>query len=277
MYSGKVPKSEKNMMKCPHQVGNFGEEIKYGYLNVGKVIKGSPKYKGKNVFTLYPHQNLFTIAENEISIIPREIPLKRCLLTANLETAINALWDTLPSVGDKCVIIGAGIVGLLMAYILKSIIGLDVILIDKDKKKKKIADFFNISFFTTFNKNIRANYIYECTGDSKLFKEIGRISENEATICILSWYGTSQSTIKFGEYYLSKRLNIIFSQVSKISKNRIKFWTNKTRRDLAIRLLNDKKLDALIDKNEIKFKKLPDFFKNIKNKNFFCKVVNYNK
>tara|TARA_Y100000590_G_scaffold286981_1_gene323067 strand:+ start:183837 stop:184814 length:978 start_codon:yes stop_codon:yes gene_type:complete len=277
VYAGKVPKSEKKLMRCPYQVGDFGSDVKYGYLNIGKIIDGETKDIGKNVFTLYPHQNLFTINESEVSLIPRKIPLKRTLLTANMETAINALWDTLPTSGDKCVVIGAGIVGILMAYLLNSIIGVDVVIIDKDKKKKNIANLFDLNFDTSLSKTMRANFIYECSGDSKIINKLGKFTENEATICILSWYGTNQSRINFGEHYLSKRLNIIFSQVSKISKNRIKNWTNKTRRDFAINLLNNKKLDYLIDKNEIKFHKLPNFFKNSKNKNFFCKVVNYNK
>ena len=100
--------------------------------------------------------------------------------------------------------------------------------------------------------------------------------KEEATICILSWYGDNTSKVKFGEEFLSKRIKFIFSQVSKVSHNRNKYWDNIKRRELAISMLNDDRLDHLIEQKMIDFSKLPTFFsKTVKDKGFFCKVVNY--
>tara|TARA_B100001778_G_C18562745_1_gene618569 strand:- start:526 stop:1518 length:993 start_codon:yes stop_codon:yes gene_type:complete len=276
VYTGSVPKSQRNLMKCPFQEGEFGGTVKYGYMNVGKVIEGSRKYKNQYVYTLFPHQTKFILDEKDLTVIPPSIPIKRCLLTANMETAINAMWDTLPSCGDKVVIIGAGIVGLLMAYVLKRIPGIEILLIDQDAKKKKMARLFDLHYYKTIPEKYKANIIYECSGNPSVIDLLSPHLREEATICILSWYGNAISKVKFGEEFLSKRAKIIFSQVSKISHNRSKYWTNTERKNLAISLLDDDKLDYLIEKDMIDFKHLPKFFSNIlEEKNFYCKVVDY--
>tara|TARA_B100001564_G_scaffold11381_1_gene9227 strand:+ start:816 stop:1808 length:993 start_codon:yes stop_codon:yes gene_type:complete len=276
VYSGSVPKSQRDLMKCPFQEGEFGENIKYGYMNVGKVIEGSKLYKNKYVYTLYPHQTQFILDEKDLVIIPSSIPIKRCLLTANMETAINAMWDTLPSCGDKILIIGAGIIGLLMAYVLRAIPGIEILLVDQDVKKKKLAKLFNLKFCHAIPKSYEANIIFECSGNSSVIDSLSPHLKDEAIICILSWYGNKISRVKFGEEFLSKRAKIIFSQVSKVSHNRSKYWNNSDRKKLAISLLKDDKLDFLIEKNMINFKDLPKFFSTISdNKNFNCKVVDY--
>ena len=276
VYTGKVPKSQKFLMRCPYQDGEFGANVKYGYMNVGKVIEGSKAYKGKNVYTLFPHQTLYSLKESEVVEIPKLIPLKRCLLTANMETAINAMWDTLPSCGDKVLIIGAGVVGLLMGHVLKSIIGLEVLIIDSDSGKSKITKLFDLDFKKEIPESYKANIIYECSGNSSIINTLSKHVKDEATICILSWYGNSISKINFGEEFLSKRIKFIFSQVSKVSHNRSKYWNNLERRELAIRLLNNKILDNLIEDNMVKFEDLPKFFSKInKNKKYYCKVVDY--
>ncbi len=276
VYSGRVPKSQRDLMKCPFQEGEFGATIKYGYMNVGKVLEGSKFYKNKYVYTLYPHQTQFILDEKDLAVIPSTIPIKRCLLTANMETAINAMWDTLPSCGDKVLIIGAGIVGLLMAYVLKTIPGIEIVLVDQDNKKKRLAKLFNIKFNQNIPKSYKANIIFECSGNSSVISLLSPHLKDEATICILSWYGNNISRVKFGEEFLSRRAKIIFSQVSKVSHNRSKYWDNTDRKKLAISLLKDDKLDFLIERNMISFKDLPKFFSNMsENKNFYCKVVDY--
>ena len=276
VYTGSVPKNQRTLMKCPFQEGEFGANVKYGYINVGKVIEGSTAFKNKYVYTLFPHQTLYTIDESDLIIIPDSIPLKRCLLTANMETAINAMWDTLPTCGDKVLIIGAGIVGLLTAYLLKKIPGVEILLVDQDNKKSKTAKKFGIEFSQKIPNSYKANIIYECSGNSSVINKLSTNLMEETTICILSWYGNDTSNVKFGTEFLSKRAKIIFSQVSKVSHNRSKYWDNNDRKKLALSLLDNDKLDLLIEKKMVNFYDLPIFFSEIKNnENFYCKVVDY--
>ena len=276
VHSGKVPNSQKNLMKCPYQEGDFGNDIKYGYINVGKVVDGDKSYLGSNIFSLYPHQDFYKIPYNEVLIIPDKIPLTRCLLIPNLETAINAIWDTLPSAGDRILVIGAGIVGLLTAYLINKIPGVNLFIVDKDSSKSKIAKKLGIKFLDIIPKKFNARFIYECTGDHRVLNSIRNNITVNSTICVLSWYGDKKSEIALGENFFSKRAKLIMSQVSKISPTRFDL-TNQDRRKIALDILeasND--LDYLVEKKYVNFDHLDEFFSNKKNhNNFLCKVVKY--
>ena len=189
VYTGSVPTSQKELMRCPYQEGSFGSDVKYGYMNIGLVLDGPLNFKGKYVYTLFPHQKEYVLDESEVTLIPESIPLKRCLLTANMETAINGMWDTLPSCGDKILIVGSGVVGFLMAYLLKTIPGCEILLVDRDAKKSKFSKIFDINFKTTIPSNYKANIIYECSGNADIINNLSKHVMDEATICILSWYG----------------------------------------------------------------------------------------
>ena len=276
VYSGKVPKSQRNLMKCPYQEGDFGNDIKYGYINVGKVVDGDKSYLGNNIFSLYPHQDFYKIPSNEALIIPNKIPLSRCLLIPNLETAINAVWDTLPSAGDRILVIGAGIVGLLTAYLINKIPGVNLFIVDKDPSKRKITKKLGINFLDAIPKKFDARFIYECTGDHRILNSLKNNITVNSTICVLSWYGDKKSDIALGENFFSKRAKLIMSQVSKISPSRCDL-TNQDRRKIALEILDaSNDLDHLIEKKYVKFKDLDKFFSNRKNhNNFLCKVVKY--
>ena len=276
VYSGKVPKSQRNLMKCPYQEGDFGNDIKYGYINVGKVVDGDKSYLGNNIFSLYPHQDFYKIPSNEALIIPNKIPLSRCLLIPNLETAINAVWDTLPSAGDRILVIGAGIVGLLTAYLINKIPGVNLFIVDKDSSKRKITKKLGIKFLDTIPKKFDARFIYECTGDHRILNLLKNNITVNSTICVLSWYGDKKSDIALGENFFSKRAKLIMSQVSKISPSRCDL-TNQDRRKIALEILDaSNDLDHLIEKKYVKFNDLDKFFSNRKNhNNFLCKVVKY--
>lgn len=275
VFTGDVPTSQRELMRCPYQEGSFGRDVKYGYINIGKVIDGKASYLNKNIFSLFPHQSKYVLREDEALIIPKNIPLKRCLLIPNMETAINGIWDTLPSLGDKILIVGAGIVGCLTAYLANKLFGNDVLLVDKDIQKKSIAKKLNLEFTSSIPKTYKANIIYECSGNAKVLNNIQKNISKESKLCILSWYGNQISKIKMGEEFFSKRASIKFSQVSSLPENRLHNWNHFKRRELAIEMLNDKKLDILIDKKVIDFRDLPSFFGKNLTKNYMCKVVKY--
>ena len=274
VFDGQVPKNQYDLMRAPHQEGSFNTSIKYGYLNVGKVIKGPRKYENKMVYTMYPHQSKFIINSSLATLIPNYIPAKRALLTANMETAINAIWDSQPSVGDRTYVIGAGIVGLLMAYVLSKIFGVEVAMFDIDMKKKNICKRLNIPFINDINKIQNPDIIYECSGNISVLDNLVNHIALDTKICILSWYGKQKSQIKMGENCFSRRLNMIFSQVGNIASYKLRKYDNLKRRALALEMLNDNTLDCLIDKKEIQLKDLPKFFTKTYDKGL-CKVVKY--
>ena len=115
--NGEVPESEWARMRAPLQAGAFPYPVKYGYSATGIVTAGPDALIGKTVFCLHPHQDHFQVPEAMLAVVPDGIPAKRATLAANMETALNAHWDagTLP--GDRVLVVGAGIVGLLTAYL----------------------------------------------------------------------------------------------------------------------------------------------------------------
>ncbi len=274
VFDGQVPKNQFSFMRAPHQEGEFDSDLKYGYLNIGKVIEGPKNYLHKHVYTMFPHQSMYIIKASLATLIPNDIPLRRALLTANMETAINAMWDTKPTIGDKTYVIGAGIVGILMAYVLSKSFGIDVVIIDKDSKKRKTCKALGLVYQSDSSCINEADIIYECSGNVDVINELISKCSLETKICILSWYGKQQTKIKMGENCFSRRLEIIFSQVGNISAYKSKKWNNLSRRLLALNMLKDKRLDTLIDKKEIFLKDLPSFFKK-GNANGLCKVVRY--
>lgn len=274
VFDCKVPENQKSLMKAPHQVGEFNNEIKYGYMNVGKIIDGPSNLKGKKVYTMYPHQSLYAIKINQASTIPNNLPIKRALLTANMETAINAVWDSKPTIGDNVYVIGAGIVGLLTGYVLSKIIGVNVTVIDNNINKKELVLSLNMNFSSKINIINRPDIIYECSGNTKVLSDIIKFTDLETKVCILSWYGDQVSKINMGENCFSKRIKFIFSQVSNISAYKAKKWDNESRRALALRLLCDNKLDLLLDKKEITIDEISNFLKS-NNKDGLCKIVRY--
>ena len=274
VFDSQVPANQYKLMRAPHQVGEFNKEVKYGYLSVGEVIIGPKNLLNKMVYTMFPHQSMYVLKTSFATLIPDHIPHKRALLTANMETAINAVWDSNPSIGDKTYVIGCGVVGILMAYVLSKTFGVKVTLIDKDNSKSKLCELFNINFENNIDCIEDPDIIYECSGNISVLNELANICTLETKICVLSWYGKQQAKIKMGENCFSRRLKIIFSQVGNITAIKSKKWNNLTRRALALELLDNKKLDILIDKKEIKLKDLPSFFKK-GNINGLCKVVRY--
>lgn len=275
VFDGNIPLSQRKLMRCPFQVGDFNDDVKYGYINVGKVVDGPKSLLKKSVFSLFPHQDIFKLSINDLTMIPKNIPLKRSLLIPNLETAINAIWDTLPTPGDRIIVLGAGVVGLLTANILNKIPGINLIIVDSNNKKEDVCKKLGLSFEKSIPRSFEADIIYECTGNSSVLNSLKKNICYDSLICILSWYGDKKSSLNLGEEFFSKRAKIILSQVSKISPNR-SHMNHSSRRQLAMNLLRDSKLDNLIEKSEIMFTKLGKFLNDKKNsKNILCKVVKY--
>ena len=258
-------------MRAPHQEGSFKSRVKYGYLNVGKVINGPKNLLNKLVYTMYPHQSKYIINSSFVTVIPNSIPPKRALLTANMETAINAMWDSNPSIGDKVYVIGAGIVGLLMAYVLSRTFGIEVTVIDKDASKNNLCKRLKINFTSDFKHIQNPDIIYECSGNVSALNSLVNHVTLETKVCILSWYGKQISKIRMGENCFSRRLNIIFSQVGNIPSYKLRKFDNLKRRLLALSMLSDDTLDLLIDKKEIKLHDLPTFFKKDYKKKVYAK------
>ena len=132
VFAGRVPASEYRRMRAPHMAGEFPFPVKYGYAVVGTLEAGAPHLRGRVVFALHPHQDVFALPADAVSPLPDGVPPQRAVLAANMETALNAVWDGAPGPADRIAVVGAGVVGALVAFLCARLPGTEVTLVDID-------------------------------------------------------------------------------------------------------------------------------------------------
>jgi 2-desacetyl-2-hydroxyethyl bacteriochlorophyllide A dehydrogenase len=256
VFQGDVPESEWKRMRAPAQEGEFPFPVKYGYCAVGTVEAGPSPLLNRTVFALYPHQSRFVIPIERAVLIPENIPPQRAVLTANLETALNVLWDGSAAPGDRIVIIGAGIVGLLVASLAAQLPGAEVTVVDIDPARKTLAEKMGARFAEPKDAPHDADLVIHASASEKGLALAFECAGTEATIVEASWHGASACQLRLGGAFHSRRLKLISSQVGEIASSRKLRWNHRRRLEAAVRLLSDKRLDALLGE-EIPFEKLP--------------------
>lgn len=246
VFRGEVPASEFERMRAPFQSGDFPAPVKYGYINVGVVEQGPPTLLGRAVFCLYPHQTHYVVPADAVHPLPANVPAHRAILAANLETAINALWDAAPRVGDKISIVGGGVVGLLVAWLASRIPGCDVQLVDTQAQRAVVAGQLGVSFALPDQARVDADLVIHASGQPAGLRTALSLAAFEATVLELSWYGERMVSVPLGGAFHSRRLTLKSSQVGHIADAQRSRWDYRRRLALALSLLADPVLDALI-------------------------------
>jgi threonine dehydrogenase-like Zn-dependent dehydrogenase len=256
IFEGKVPESEWRRMKAPAQEGEFPFPVKYGYAAVGEVISGPREFAGRHVFALYPHQDYFILPAERVFVLPEGIPTARATLAANMETALNILWDGRAQPADRIAIVGGGIVGMLVAAVASRLPGADVALIDIDPGRRAIAERLGVAFALPEDAPGEADLVIHTTASAAGLTLALKLAAVEATIVEASWFGTSAVSVPLGDSFHSRRLRLVSSQVGHVNASKAMRWSTRRRLEAAIRLLRDDRLDALIGE-EIPFAELP--------------------
>jgi threonine dehydrogenase-like Zn-dependent dehydrogenase len=256
VFGGHVPSGEYARMRAPFQAGEFPAPVKYGYINVGEVTHGPPALAGKNVFCLYPHQQRYVVPCAALYLLPAAIPAARAVLAANLETALNALWDCGASPGDRITVIGAGSIGCLAAWLAARIAGCEVELVDINPHREAIARALGVRFALPGSATPEADIVLHASGAAEGLALGMRLAGFEATIVELSWYGDRAVTLALGEAFHARRLTLKSSQVGTVAHSHRARWSLRRRLELALGLLADPALDVLIN-SEGRFEDLP--------------------
>ena len=256
VYRGMVPDRLAKRMRCPFQQGDFPGPVKYGYSTVGTVVDGPSDLSGRSVFCLHPHQDLFAIPAAAARVLPPRLPPARAVLAANMETALNALWDARVRRGDQVCVIGAGPVGLLTGYLARRLGGGRVDILDTDPTKAAPARALGLGFSTTPMAGRAYPLIFHASGAPDGLCTALEIADFEGRIIELSWYGTRPVSLPLGEDFHDRRLTIQSSQVGSVAPSRRRGWSHARRLDRALALLRDPCLDALIS-GESRFADLP--------------------
>lgn len=259
VFRGEVPTSQYGPMRAPFQEGEFPGPVKYGYSNVGEVLQAPERLSaliGRLVYCLYPHQDLYAVPAAAVTPVPDAVPPGRAVLAANLETAVTAVWDSMPSVGDRIVVIGAGVVGLLVAWLCQQLAGVQVCVVDPDPSRDAPARELGLDLLAHPPAEGNADLVVHASGTTEGLAAGLAAAAEEATVLELSWYGMRSVALPLGENFHSRRLTLRSSQVGRIPPERAPRWTRERRLALVLRLLREPRLDALIS-GESTFANLP--------------------
>lgn len=256
VFRGRVPPSEYERMRAPHQVGDFPAPVKYGYCSVGTVEQGPAALCGRAVFCLYPHQTRYVVPAAAVVPVPEPVPAARAVLAANMETAINGTWDAEIRVGDRISVIGAGVVGCLVAYLARRVAGCEVQLVDVDERKRSIAERLGVGFASPPQARGEADRVFEASGSPAGLRRGLELAGPQARVVVLSWFGDRSVELPLGGSFHARRLQIVSSQVGSLPPQQQARWTYRRRLELALRLLDDEVLDALVTV-ETPFERLP--------------------
>jgi threonine dehydrogenase-like Zn-dependent dehydrogenase len=257
VFRGGVPPDQYAAMRAPFQEGEFPGPVKYGYLNVGVVEQGPPALQGRTVFCLYPHQTAYVVPAGAVTVVPEDVPPARAVLAGTVETAVNALWDAAPLVGDRVAVVGAGMVGCCVARLLSRFPAVQVTLVDVDVGRAGVAAALGVDFALPADAPDGRDLVVHASATSAGLQRSLDLLVPEGTVVDLSWYGDADVRLALGGAFHARRLGIRASQVGAVSPARGGHRTTAARLALALDLLDDRAFDVLLT-GESRFGELPE-------------------
>jgi threonine dehydrogenase-like Zn-dependent dehydrogenase len=257
VFRGGVPPSQYAAMRAPFQEGDFPGPVKYGYLNVGVVEQGPAALLGRTVFCLYPHQTAYVVPARSVVVVPDDVPPARAVLAGTVETAVNAMWDAAPLLGDRVTVVGAGMVGCCVARLLARFPGVRVTLVDVDPSRAETAAALGVDFALPADASGGRDLVLHTSATSAGLQLALDLLATEGEVIELSWYGDADVTLSLGGAFHSGRLAIRASQVGMVPRARRERQSMTDRLALALDLLRDPAFDALIT-GESDFRELPE-------------------
>ncbi|MEV0724144.1 zinc-binding alcohol dehydrogenase [Micromonospora purpureochromogenes] len=257
VFTGGVPADQYAAMRAPFQEGDFPAPVKYGYLSVGVVEAGPARLRGRTVFCLHPHQSAYVVPASAVTPVPEGVPAARAVLAGTVETAVNALWDAAPLVGDRVSVVGAGMVGCAVAALLARFPGVRVELVDTDPARAAVAAALGVGFASPDDAADGRDLVVHASATGPGLQRAIDLLAPEGTVIELSWYGDRPVRLSLGGSFHSGRLTIRSSQVGTVSPVRAARRSYADRMALALELLADPVFDALLT-GRSRFADLPD-------------------
>ena len=276
VFAGRVPETEFQRMRAPFMDGLFPFPVKYGYSIVGRVERGPVELRDRLVFALHPHQSLFNIPAEAAALLPDGLPPRRAVLAANMETALNASWDAAPAAADEIAIVGAGVVGALVAWLCGRLPGARVTLVDVDPSRAALAYALGATFAAPGAAPGDCDLVIHASGTASGLATAIRLAGDEATVLELSWHGAGEIAVPLGGAFHSRRLKLVSSQVGRVAPSHRARWTHRRRLAAALDLLADSRLDALVAPS-VGFHELPHRLPDIlaPESGVLCQLVSY--
>jgi len=257
VFEALVPSSEYERMRGPHMGGDFPNPVKYGYQTVGLVEDGPPDLKGRIVFALHPHQDRFVLPATSLTPLPDGMAARRAVLAANMETALNALWDSGAGPGDRIAVVGGGVVGCLIAALAGGLPGAEVVLVDPVPARSAVARAIGVAYAAPGEAPPDRDIVFHASATAKGLAAALEMAAFEGTVVEVSWFGDQAVSVPLGRRFHSGRLKLVSSQVGHVAPSRRPRWDYRRRMEKALELLRDDRLDALIGE-EIVFEDAPE-------------------
>jgi 2-desacetyl-2-hydroxyethyl bacteriochlorophyllide A dehydrogenase len=276
VFLGRVPEDQRGAMRAPFQEGDVPGPVKYGYLSVGSVELGPDALLGRTVFCLHPHQSAYVVPAGSVAVVPDDVPPMRAVLAGTVETAVNALWDAAPLIGDRVAVVGGGMVGCSVARLLRRFPQVDVTLVDADPARARTAAALNVRFEEPDEAAGGRDLVFHASGTSAGLQRSLDLLAPEGTVIDLSWYGDAEVRLALGGAFHSSRLAIRSSQVGMVAPARRGSRTAADRIRLALELLRDPAFDALIT-GDSPFAQLPEVMPRLASGDLpaLCHTVSY--
>ncbi len=274
VFTGGVPASQWPAMRAPWQQGDFPAPVKYGYLSVGVVEAGEPALVGRTVFCLYPHQSRYVVPASAVTVVPDDVPAHRAVLAGTVETAVNALWDAAPLIGDRIAVVGGGMVGGCAAAILARFPGVRVELVDPLPDRAGLAERLGVGYARPADARGDCDLVIHASATAAGLTRSLELLAPEGPVVELSWYGDRQVSVPLGEFFHSRRLTVRGSQVGGIVPGRNRSYADRLA--LSLELLADPRFDALITGHS-PFAELPEVLPRLADGSLpaLCHVIDY--
>lgn len=276
VFTGGVPSGQYSAMRAPFQEGDFPAPVKYGYLSVGVVEQGPPGLRGRTVFCLYPHQTAYVVPAEAVVVVPEQVPAARAVLAGTVETAVNALWDEPPLVGDRVTVVGAGMVGAAVAALLARFPGVRVQLVDVDPTRAALAGALGVEYAAPAAAAAGQDLVVHASATAAGLRRCLELVAPEGTVLELSWYGDREVALPLGAQFHAGRLTLRSSQVGRVAPARRSRRSPADRLTLALDLLADPVLDTLLT-GESRFADLPDVLPQLADRRLpaLCHLITY--
>lgn len=253
LYRGQMPAEMSADASIEALSGTLAFPLKYGYSAVGLVTSLGDRvdaaWLGQRVFAFNPHETGFVIsAENAISI-SEHIESDAAVLLPNMETALSFAMDGAPIIGERVLVLGQGIVGLLTTHLLAQMPLASLTAVDKLAIRRNIA--LEIGATQTFGidqplESDSYDLVYELSGNPAALNTAIDAVAFGGRIVVGSWYGTKRASLDLGGAFHRKHVQIISSQVSTLAPRWQGRWTKARRMQTALQLLPGVNLNLLI-------------------------------
>ena len=276
VHNARVPECVAMEMAAPNQEGSFPSPVKFGYLSVGVVEDGPADWLGRTVFCLYPHQDRYIVPVEKLTVVPDDVPARRAVLTGTVETAINGIWESGPRLGDRVAVIGAGLVGGMVAKLLASFPLGRLQLVDIDPAKRAFAEALGVEFSLPGDALPDCDIVIHCSASEAGLARALQLAGDDGDVIEMSWYADRKVSVPLGEDFHARRLSIRASQVGVVARARRHRRTNADRLRLAVSLLSDPAFDAFLTGSST-LAELPDVVQQLSDGalDALCHVIEY--